>query len=140
MSNFERTYQIDPSREKEHQREMHPSIELSDEEYLARKEFLRTGNYVKFNKGPKFDDTPIKLAKQMEEAGFVYKEPVMDEDSMSPALKEKFEKARKITKDTKVIDLRKKDAKSKSKSPKSKAKKDNPKPNSAAVAQVQTEL
>lgn len=31
MNNFERVYQIDPSRESDHKREIHPSIELSDE-------------------------------------------------------------------------------------------------------------
>lgn len=35
MSQFERTYQIDPSRESDYQRE-HSSIELTDEEYLAK--------------------------------------------------------------------------------------------------------
>lgn len=36
MSDFERIYQTDPSTECDSNREMHPSIELSDEEILAR--------------------------------------------------------------------------------------------------------
>lgn len=143
MSNFERIYQIDPQREKGHQREMHPSIELSDEEYLERQQ--------------------PKVSKDMEEAKFVYKPPVMDEESMSPALKEKFKKARKLCQDTKVVTLPpvepppiamnlempelekaikkgKKNAKDKSKSPKSKSKKNSTKSNSAAVASVQEKL
>lgn len=82
MSNFERIYQIDPSREANHPREKHPSIELSDADYYATLQ--------------------PKVRKDMEEAGFVYKPPV-EEESMSPALKEKFKKARKICEDTKTI-------------------------------------
>ncbi len=110
-------------REEDIARERHPTIELSDLEHLERL-------------GVKFcDDSPIKVSKDMEQAGFVYKEPV-SEEAMSPALKKKFEKARQLTKDTKVIDLRKKDAKNKSKSPASKPKKNDRKPNKAAVASI----
>ncbi len=36
MSTFEKTYQIDPSRESKQQRERHYSIELSDQDHLAK--------------------------------------------------------------------------------------------------------
>jgi len=104
------------TREEDYPREKHPSIELSDQEHLDR---LR----------------PLKVNKQLEDAGFVYNPPV-DEEAMSPALKEKFEKARNITKHTKVVDLRGKDEKSKSKATERKPKKNNPKPNKPAVAKI----
>ncbi len=101
MTGFERIYQTDPSREYSQGYEKHPSIEMSDEDYIKSKTQL------------------------------VYKPPI--ESEMTPALKEKFEKAKRITKDTKVIDLRGKDEKSKSKSAKGKPKKNNSKPLKSAV-------
>lgn len=47
---------------------------------------------------------------------------------------------RELTKDTKVISLRNKDAKNKSKSVKSKPKKNNPKSNRATMASVEEKL
>lgn len=116
-STFERTYQTDPSREIKIEREC-GRIELTDQEHLER----------------------VRLNQGMVDAGFIYKPPVMDEESMSPALKEKFEKARNLTKDTKITKLGQKDAKSKSKSTTSKPKKNNPKSNKPAVASIQKEL
>lgn len=138
MSDFERVYQIDPSREAHHPREKHPSIELSDREYLQ-----------------------TRVSKEMEQEGWVYREPP-PEESMSPALKEKFKKARKICQDTKVIDLTaepppipmnlempelekaikegKKNERKKNKAPTKRTKKANPKSNEPAMADVQTEL
>ena len=75
----------------------------------------------------------------MEEVGLVYKPPIA-EDSMSPALKEKFEKARKIIKDTQITKLGHKDAKSKSKITKSKPKKNNPKSNKPAMESMEKKL
>lgn len=120
MNKFEKSYVIDNSREADGPRERNYSIELSDREHLERLQ-------------------PPKVSKEMEEAGFVYKPPI-EEESMSLALKEKFEKARKLTKDTKAIKLGENNAKSKSKSIKSKTKKNNPKSNKPAMASVQKEL
>lgn len=162
MSTFEKIYQIDPERERDHQREKHPSIELSDKEYLENKGFVITGNFVKFNNKPHFDDEPIKVSKEMEQEGWIYREPP-PKDLMSPALKEKFKKARKICQDTKVIDLQpaeppkipmnlempkpektikesKRNAKSKSKNTKEKSKRNNSKSNKSAMANLQAEL
>ncbi len=36
MSSFEKTYQTDPLREKDHQREKHLCIEVSDEDFRAK--------------------------------------------------------------------------------------------------------
>jgi len=55
--------------------------------------------------------------------------PPIDESSMSDSLKEKLWKARRIAKDTKVVDLRKKDEKNKSKSIAKKPKKVHTKSN-----------
>lgn len=44
MCDFEIIYQIDPAREAHHAREKHPSIELSDEEYIRRKEVITLHN------------------------------------------------------------------------------------------------
>lgn len=104
MSDFERVYQIDPSREAHVQREKHASIELYDREYLEKKGFILSDHHVKFNTGPKFDDTPLRVSKEMEQEGWVYKEPP-SEQAMSPALKEKFKKARKICQETKIKTL-----------------------------------
>lgn len=118
-SNFERRYVIDRSRESDGPRERHHSIELSDRDHLERL-------------------LPPIVSKELEEAGFIYKHPIQSE--MPTELKEKFEKAKKITKDTKVIDSRKKDAKSKSKIIKSKSKKTNSKSNRTTVARLQKKL
>lgn len=118
---FERTYQIDPSRELDHKREKHSSIEISDEEYMKRKSC--TGNFV-------------KVSKDMEKEGWVYRK-ILPENEMCPALKEKFKKARELTKDTKVIELRSKDEKSSSKTTKRKPKKANPKSYTSTVASIQ---
>lgn len=168
MSNgFERVYQIDPSREKDHQREKHTSIELSDHEHLIRLGCVPTGHYVKFNDKPHFDDEPLKVSKEMEQEGWVYKEPP-PEDAMSPALKEKFKKARKICQDTKVVTINgseapkiempidpdiltkykfsddvvkgKKNERKKGKAPAKRTKKANTKSNEPAVADVQEKL
>lgn len=156
MSNFERTYQIDPLRESTEQRENHLSIELSDSEHLERNGFLRIGHFVDLNKHP------LKVSREMEQEGWVYREPP-PEESMSLALKEKFKKARKIEQDTYVIDLRqdkpsclpmnletpklekaikkgKKNERKKIKTTISTAKKDNLKPVKSAVASVQAQL
>lgn len=117
MSSFEKRYVIDNSREADGPRERVHTIELSDKDHLERL-------------------LPPQVSKEMEDARFVYKPPV-DEEAMSPALKEKFEKARKITKDTKVIDLRKKDVRKKSKTSKKTAAKNNTKPNKPAMASIQ---
>lgn len=50
---------------------------------------------MEFNKETKFNDEPINVSKQMEQAGLVYREPP-PEESMSPVLKEKFKIAREI--------------------------------------------
>lgn len=92
---FEKRYVIDNSREADGPRERHYHIELSDKEHLER-------------------ISPPMISKETRNAGFVYKPPVADDDSLSPALKAKFEIARNPTKDTNA-------SKSKSKSPKSKA-------------------
>lgn len=109
MSNFEKIYHIDPSREHS------PSIEMSD------KKFIELQN------------------KKLNPVGFAYRPPV-EEESMSPTLKEKFNKARKLTKDTKVIKLEDPNAKSKSKSPKRKAKRVPAKVHTTTVESVQEEL
>mgnify|MGYP001590167116 CR=1 FL=1 len=119
MNTFEKTYHRDPSREKDHRIEIHTTIELSDQEHLERL-------------------TPPSVSKEMQDAGFIYKPP--EEEAMFPALKEKFEKARKITKDTKAIKLGQKDAKSKSKSTEKKPKKVSSKPNKPAMARLQKKL
>ena len=124
MSDFEKIFQIDDCREKSHQRERHTSIELSDREQLERLGVRFTFNAAEL-------DREVKL---------VYKPPVTDEESMSPALKKKLETARNITKDTQVIDLRKKDAKIKSKSTSRKPKKDNSSCNIPAMESVQEKL
>lgn len=112
---FERIYQ-DNMREQHIPRERHPTIELSDQEHLER----------------------LSVSKEMQQAGFIYKEP--DLENMPTDLKEKFEKARKIAKHTKVVDLRGKDEESKSKSTTSKPKKVHSKANKAAVASLQKKL
>lgn len=90
-------------REMKVQTEKHPSIELSDQEHLSK--LVPSGHYVKFNKGTKFDDEPLKVSKDMEEAGFVYKPLV--EENMSPVLKKKYRLAKKICADTQVIKIEK---------------------------------
>ncbi len=109
---FERITVIDNSREADGPREKHHTIELSDREHRERLE-----------------------------AKFVYVPPPPVED-MSPALKAKFNKARELTKDTKVIKLKegKKNVGKKSKNSKKTATKNNPKSNPPAVAQVQEKL
>ncbi|CAB4132283.1 hypothetical protein UFOVP256_14 [uncultured Caudovirales phage] len=115
MNKFERTYQIDNSREADGPREKHHSIELTDREHLERL-------------GVKFSDDPLYVKFNTE---LVYRPP--EEGYLTPALKEKKALAEKITKDTKVIDL---NEKSKSKTTKRKPKKNNSKSNAAAVAKV----
>lgn len=109
---FERITVIDNSREADGPREKHHTIELSDREH--RESF---------------------------EAKLVYVPPPPVEE-MSPALKEKFNKARELTKDTKVIKLKegKKNVRKKSKTSKKATAKTNSKSDAAAMAQVQTEL
>ncbi len=84
MSEFEIIYQTDPSREKIHGYEKHLSIEVSDGEYLERKELI-SGN---------------KIRKDAENTPFVCKCP--DEETMSPLLKEKFKKAREQIKENPI--------------------------------------
>lgn len=115
---FERNYVIDNLREIDGPREKHHKIELSDRDHRERLQ------------------PTLIISKELQDAGFVYKPPI-EEDAMSPALKEKFEKARKLTKDTKVVDIRKKDAKSKSKSTERKSKKIHSKSKRSAVEKVQ---
>lgn len=104
---FEKTYIDGPAREKIHQIEKHVIIERPDE--------------------PRF--------KSDFSAEFVYKPPIIEE--MTEDLKEKYEFAKKLTEDTKIINLRdKKNEKSSSKSSKSKPKKNNPKPNKAAMEKI----
>ncbi len=103
-------------------RERDHTIELSDKEHLEK---LRP-----------ISSEPLKVSKEFEEAGLIYKRPGNQEDSMSPALKEKFELARKLCKDTQIIDLKDSNAKSKSKSAKSKSKKVSAKSNKTAMASL----
>jgi len=107
---FERITKIDNSREADGPREKDYSIELTDQQHREKLE------------------AQTKL---------VYKPPVEDGD-MTPALKEKFEKARDLTKDTKVTKLKegKKNERKKSKTTKKTSSKNNPKSNTSAVAQV----
>lgn len=112
MSSFERIYQTDPSRESHIERER-CCIEMSDQEYLER----------------------LMLSREMLDAGYVFNPP--DESTMSPALKEKFELAKKLTKE---ILPRKKDEKNKNKVSKKTTKKVHSKSNSPTVESIQKKL
>jgi len=84
MNDFEIIHQTDPSRESIHGLEKYTSIEMSDEDY-------------------------IKMSKLWDNATpFVYRPP-SEEESKSPILKEKLEKAHKICEEMKVINLSEKD-------------------------------
>lgn len=96
---------IGNNRERDYPREANTSIELSDKEYLERNGFVRTGHFVKFNDKRHFNDELLKVSKEMEQEGWVYREPP-PEESMSTALKEKFMKAKNIAQDIQVTDLR----------------------------------
>jgi hypothetical protein len=156
MSQFEKIYQIDSEREKYQSMDKHPSIELSDQEYLSK--FVPSGQYVKFNRSTEFDDSPLKVSKKMEEAGWVYREPCKVDEHSSEVLKQKHALAEALCKESftiilnnepppipmnldmprleKAIKEGKKNAKSKSKSTKGKSKKDNPKSNKPAMESI----
>lgn len=110
---FEKRTMIDNSREADGPREKHYSIELTDKEHMEKLEATR----------------------------LVYR-PIPKEENMNPELKEKFDKARELTKDTKIIKLKEdnKNVRKKSQTSKKTAKKTNPKPNTTAVAQIQAKL
>lgn len=118
MNNFERIYQTDPSREQKQETES-PSIELSDKELLERLRGYRN----------------IFTQTEDYSADIVYKPPI--ESELPIELKEKFEIVKKLMKNTKTIDIRKKNEKSKSKTAKGTAKKNNSKANKSAVESVQ---
>lgn len=144
MNKFERTYQIDNSREADGPREKHHSIELTDREHLERL-------------GVRFPTEP-RLGVKFN-SGLGYRPP--EETNLTPALKDKKALAEKIAKETNVIDIRnvplsipvnievpilekqiqekgmRSHEKVKSKSPKGKPKKDNSKANAAAVEVIQ---
>lgn len=87
-------------REEDLPREKHPSIEISDKDYLEIQN------------------------KRLESFGFIYKKP-SELNFITPDLK----KEKKIEKDEKIIDLKEKHAESKSKTSKRKSKKISPKSN-----------
>lgn len=145
--------------ENEYSIEKDSNIELSDKEYAERSAVLRGIYPQSCNVDKKSNDEPFKVSKEMQQEGWVYKE-LPPEEEMSPALKEKFKKAKKICQNTKVIDLReaqpaatlmhlemteleesikreKKNERQKSKTPEKRTKKANPKSNEAAVENIQ---
>lgn len=109
---FERITYIDPSREIPIERER-GRIEMSDQEYLEK----------------------LMLSREMLDAGFVCNTP--DESTMNPALKNKFNLAKIIEEEMKIIDAREKNAKNKSKVPKKTVKKANTKSNASTVESIQ---
>jgi len=96
---FEKIYVDGPPRERVDQIEKHLTIEKPDPPYFVRDLFNKKSTDL------------------------VFKEPVISE--LSPTLKEKFDLAVKITKETRVIDLRGHDEKKSSKATKRKPKKNN---------------
>jgi hypothetical protein len=74
-----------------------------DDEGLGNCIMFFQGTQEFLNKRIGLSDLTDKHITEMEQEGWVYREPP-PEESMSPALKEKFKKARKICQDTKVID------------------------------------
>src|ERR1700752_1054067 len=105
LCDFERPEHSEPKREWDHKMEKHPTIELSDREYLEKKRFVLTDSYVKFNKEPYFNDEPLKVSKEMEEAGWVYREPCTVDENSSEYLKQKKALAEALCKETKVITI-----------------------------------
>lgn len=98
-----RRYVIDNSREADVPRERDYTIELSDKEHRERLQ--------------------PRVGKEMEDAGFTYRDPASEDSNMTKFMKNKFDNANKLTKDTQTINLRKEDAPSKSKSIKKKSTK-----------------
>lgn len=129
MSAFERTYQIDPSREQSIQTEKHPSIELSDE-MLAAGWVYREPCKVDAN-------SPEYLKQKQALAELLCKETkVITLNNEPPPIPMNLEMP--ILEDT--IRKGKKNAKSKSKSTARKPKKDSSKSNRPAVESLQAQL
>ena len=106
----ERLYIDGSPREYDVPKEKHPSIELSDEEYLRKQNFIFTDNFVKFNKSVAFTvDPPLVEVKLV----MPILEKQIKEKGMHP------------------------NEKSKSKTPNRKSKKVPTKSNKAAVEKVQ---
>lgn len=122
MSDFERNYQIDPSREQNVQI-ADLSIELSDLEFLkrSRKHIIFEDESPKETQEMFKEDYLLRqivastavseefiknqpdcalLSRDMQAAGFVYKPPV--ESEMTGVLKNKFDLAKKISQETKI--------------------------------------
>ncbi len=97
MSDFERIYQTDPSRESDQKTEKHPSIELSDKEYLRKNEFITL-----INKPPLI---PMKLEMPMLEKAI--KEGKRNEKNKSKTTKQKPNRNDKKAKQTAVAIVQK---------------------------------
>lgn len=135
---FERRMVIDNSREADGPRERVDRIEMTDQEHKEKLEAMQPKKdgilspewmcrlkdplYVKFN------------------GDMVYRPP--DLEKMSPELREKWEKAQELTKDTKVIKLKegKKNVRKARKTTKKATQENNPESDTAAVATVQEKL
>ena len=61
--------------------------------------WVLTDSYVKFNKEPHFNDEPLKVSKEMEKAGWVYRDPC------TVYLKQKKALSESICKKAKIITL-----------------------------------
>lgn len=150
MNDFERTYQIEPSREANYKREMHLSIELSDEERIEKPRFIF--NQDEFNKEMEeveraYREIGIILLKSLRANYSTEMHPSIEIFSEESAEKKQFisnqDKFKKEIEDVeleKTINKGKKNAKIKSKSIKGKFKKANTKSNKPAVESIQEKL